>query len=380
VGIRKFVERVNKTHLGEYHGVLVSSSCVMRVISNRLRNPANQQTKGMTGHSNYVYFQKLTEGAAHTLIQNSTKKARAPIPPVDARHIGGQLNVMPHRRGAYLMRDLHQTPHGSAKCSEKHVKDGLCNKHKIDNTTIVHGGYSGEVDLIRDWGFAMWYGNHKRIQTIKNATAGEDELLAYALNNKSKLVCDLKRNSASGKNGVNRRIRWGVGQCQKKSNRKFRTYNVHTKKIQPCVTGKMNVDSINCPTISTRSFHKLPDRAQILVKDVAVLGRNMIQRYYKGEAFGDKKRNRFFSGCLNKEMGWSVRQSPFEYYDIQITSSDVKLHRHMDYKNDGRAGYNHTCVYSFFRTIAGVEYKVSIVMTTRNSAGSAMERFRETEN
>jgi len=380
VGIRKFVERVNKNHLGEYHGVLVSSSCVMRVISNRLRNPANQQTKGMTGHSNYVYFQKLTEGAAHTLIQNSTKKARAPIPPVDARHIGGQLNVMPHRRGAYLMRDLHQTPHGSAKCSEKHVKDGLCNKHKIDNTTIVHGGYSGEVDLIRDWGFAMWYGNHKRIQTIKNATAGEDELLAYALNNKSKLVCDLKRNSASGKNGVNRRIRWGVGQCQKKSNRKFRTYNVHTKKIQPCVTGKMNVDSINCPTISTRSFHKLPDRAQILVKDVAVLGRNMIQRYYKGEAFGDKKRNRFFSGCLNKEMGWSVRQSPFEYYDIQITSSDVKLHRHMDYKNDGRAGYNHTCVYSFFRTIAGVEYKVSIVMTTRNSAGSAMERFRETEN
>ena len=294
MGIRKFVERVNKTHLGEYHGVLVSSSCVMRVISNRLRNPANQQTKGMTGHSNYVYFQKLTEGAAHTLIQNSTKKARAPIPPVDARHIGGQLNVLPHRRGAYLMRDLHQTPHGSAKCSEKHVKDGLCNKHKIDNTTIVHGGYSGEVDLIRDWGFAMWYGNHKRIQTIKNATAGEDELLAYALNNKSKLVCDLKRNSASGKNGVNRRIRWGVGQCQKKSNRKFRTYNVHTKKIQPCVTGKMNVDSINCPTISTRSFHKLPDRAQILVKDVAVLGRNMIQRYYKGGAFGDKKRNRFF--------------------------------------------------------------------------------------
>ena len=150
------------------------------------------------------------------------------------------------------------------------------------------------MDLIRDWGFAMWYGNHKRIQTIKNATAGEDELLAYALNNKSKLVCDLKRNSASGKNGVNRRIRWGVGQCQKKSNRKFRTYNIHTKKIQPCVTGKMNVDSINCPTISTRSFHKLPDRAQILVKDVAVLGRNMIQRYYKGEAFGDKKRNRFF--------------------------------------------------------------------------------------
>ena len=380
MGIRKFVKRVNKTHLGEYHGVLVTSSCVMRVISNRLRNPANQQTKGMTGHSTYIYFQKLTEGAAHSLIQNSTKKSRAPIPPMDAKHIGGQLNVMPHRRGAYLMRDLHQTPHGSAKCSEKHVKDGLCNKHKIDNTTIVHGGYSGEVDLIRDWGFAMWYGNHKRIQTIKNATAGEDELLAYALNNKSKLVCDLKRNSASGKNGVNRRIRWGVGQCQKKSNRKFRTYNVHTKKIQPCVTGKMNVDSINCPTISTRSFHKLPDRAQILVKDVAVLGRNMIQRYYKGEAFGDKKRNRFFFGCLNKEMGWSVRQSPFEYYDIQITSSDVKLHRHMDYKNDGRAGYNHTCVYSFFRTIAGVEYKVSIVMTTRNSAGSAMERFRETEN
>ena len=249
----------------------------------------------------------------------------------------------------------------------------------IDNTTVVHGGIKGEQELIEDWGFAVWYGNHKEVRSIKNATCGEDELLAYALNNQSKLVSDLTRNSGSGSSSVNRRIRWGVGQNQEHTNKKFRTYNVHTQKIQDHITGTLGVDCINCPTISSSPFNNMDERAKIFVREVAGLGKKMISKYYKGDAFCDKKRNRFFSGCLNKEMGWPVYESPFEYFDLQITTSDVKLHRHMDYKNDSRHGYNHTFVYSYFRYIAGVEYKVSMVMTTRQNAGSAMERFRKAD-
>ena len=112
------------------------------------------------------------------------------------------------------------------------------------------------------------------------------------------------------------------------------------------------------------------------MKEVAALGKHMMKRFHGNDVLVDKERNNIFSGCLNKELGWRKNHAYFEYYDIQIMSSDVRLNRHMDYKNDSRDNFNHTCVYSFFRNIDSKEYKVSIVMTTRRDAGSAMETFR----
>ena len=98
----------------------------------------------------------------------------------------------------------------------------------------------------------------------------------------------------------------------------------------------------------------------------------MAKKYYGNKAFCDHARNKIFSQCLNKDLGWQKKHSPFEYYYIQILSTDVKLTRHMDYLNDWREYYHHNYIYSFFRAIEGTEYKVSIVMMTRKAAGSHM--------
>ena len=45
-----------------------------------------------------------------------------------------------------------------------------------------------------------------------------------------------------------------------------------------------------------------------------------------------------------------------------------------------RKGYEHCCVYSYVRTVKGVVYKVSVIMTTRCAVGSAMETIREKHN
>ena len=119
----------------------------------------------------------------------------------------------------------------------------------------------------------------------------------------------------------------------------------------------------------------MPLRARRFLKEVAKLGKRMLDQYHGPKAMRDQERNRIFSHCLCKELGWWKTHAPFEYYDIQIMSSGVRLHRHMDYKNDSRDGYDQTVVYSFFRTLSNVEYKVSIVMTSRCHAGAFMERI-----
>ena len=102
----------------------------------------------------------------------------------------------------------------------------------------------------------------------------------------------------------------------------------------------------------------------------------MARGYHGRSALNDGARNKIFSKCLSKELGWRADVCAFEYVDIQIMSEGIVLYRHMDYKNDSRHLYNHTFVYSFFRVIKKIEYKVSIVMTTRCDAGSFMDRIR----
>ena len=119
----------------------------------------------------------------------------------------------------------------------------------------------------------------------------------------------------------------------------------------------------------------MPIRARHFLKDVAKLGKVMMNRYLGPKAMKDPERNRIFSDCLCKELGWWKGHAPFEYYDIQIMSSGIKLHRHMDYKNDSRDGYDHTLVYSFYHKMKNVEYKVIIVIPSRCHAGAFMERI-----
>ena len=65
----------------------------------------------------------------------------------------------------------------------------------------------------------------------------------------------------------------------------------------------------------------------------------------------------------------------FEYYQILVTSDGAPLRRHMDYKNDWRKFFNHTYVHLFSQIVHEIEYKVSIIITTRRDVGKAMEKI-----
>ena len=332
-------------------------------------------TNGRTDKTTYVYFQKAS--GDHSLRQGvkEHRKERDVLPVEDVQYISAQLNLLPMRRGIYCMRSLNKIPHGGALLSDKITNDCLVEKQKIENATIVHGGERGELDLTKDWGFSVWFPNHRSIRRIKYATVGEDAVLQYALQNKTKLVVDMKRNSVDSTKGLSRRIRWGTGQNQPEWNAKYRCYDLDAGTLHKAKDENDAGRRVNCPTINTDSFWSMPLRARRFLKEVAKLGKRMLDQYHGPKAMRDQERNRIFSHCLCKELGWWKTHAPFEYYDIQIMSCGIKLHRHMDYKNDSRDGYDQTVVYSFFRTLSNVEYKVSIVMTSRCHAGAFMERI-----
>ena len=80
--------------------------------------------------------------------------------------------------------------------------------------------------LTKEWVLSVWFPNHIYIRRLKYATVGEGAVLLYTLQNKSKLVVDVKRNSVDSTTGLSRRIRWGTGQYQPEWNAKYRCYDL----------------------------------------------------------------------------------------------------------------------------------------------------------
>ncbi len=72
-------------------------------------------------------------------------------------------------------------------------------------------------------------------------------------------------------------------------------------------------------------------------------------------------------------MGFPQSTSLFEFFDV-IMTRNTTLQKHTDPKNDHRKGYNVCTVYSYVVNLDGVDYKVSIIMTTRTTVGSACDK------
>ena len=75
---------------------------------------------------------------------------------------------------------------------------------------------------------------------------------------------------------------------------------------------------------------------------------------------------------LNAAIKFPDSTALFGYYDI-IISQKFDSKNTLTKKNDGRTGYDHCAVYSFFQVIYGDEYRVSVVMTTRCSVGAVYD-------
>ena len=154
------------------------------------------------------------------------------------------------------------------------------------------------------------------------------------------------------KDSANVRIRFGFGRIQRQS---YKTNII--------------INGTTFPGANVEPFLLLPsslkDRLSILFNNSTAFTQLCLKN-----SFPNKDRNQNCAGHLNKLMGYPQSTSLFEYYDVVI-SRNVVLRKHCDSKNDHRPGYNLCSVYSYFTTIDRKEYKVSVIMTTRYTVGSA---------
>ena len=88
--------------------------------------------------------------------------------------------------------------------------------------------------------------------------------------------------------------------------------------------------------------------------------------------FPNNIRTKVFAKRLNNALGFPHSRAKFEYYDI-VLSCNLVLLKHLDTKSDHRKGYTICVVYSFYQVIECVQYKISIIMTTRNTVGCALD-------
>ena len=124
------------------------------------------------------------------------------------------------------------------------------------------------------------------------------------------------------------------------------------------------------PTIEFRHFTYLPKSLQYQLFQVFESGQ-LFAEASMHNMFSNNVRTNVFAKRLHTALRFPHSRSKFEYYDI-VLSCNLVLMKHIDTKNDHRKRYNICVVYSFYQFIACVQYKISMIMTTRNTVGCAL--------
>ncbi len=370
------MKHTNQTFLRKYPTLNITRRAVMRY-----RNRSSARTPTPYSMGCYMYFQDTYNGR-HSLARCKSAKAksRAHLPPKDLSHISREICIMPDVRYSYAVRSLHKRPHGSEHVKLWRVSDATLQKNKINTTTIDTANKKQPINMVPSFGLIVLPSKCLRMNSIPNFETGEDILLKDILFSGGGIV-DLQR-AESGINDINVRLRMGFGQAQPKSNDAYRGFCLKTQRILSKMdvakkgNGHNDKNVVGLPTLNISQFKKLSKPAQNFLMKVAEDGTDVVYQYFGKKAFDDDLRHTLFSEELFLGLGYPGLMAYWEYIDIVVTSGCIRLLRHMDYEDDSRENFDHTYVYSFFKILDGVEFKVSIIMTTRCDVGSAMDNIR----
>lgn len=316
----------------------------------------------------YMYFQHVKGG--HSLYCSNSDKHSGHLPPRDAPFIVDEMTVMPEFPYVYNAKLLSRLPHGSELVSKfKEVKASL-KKNNILSVEVDKSQAVGGMVRVKPFDFVINYKQSKLMNTIKQkAPKVEDDLIRYLIGaaKRGKLKKDLQRQDLEYQVNTNEdlqeRVLCGFGRNQEDGRADYLEY----KKIP-------------IPNLNVKAFLDLPRALRKKLYVIFSESAKMVKEEFP-DAFNDEGRKSIFAKLMREKLECDKKDPdfPWEYVDILVTC-DTKLSRHMDYKNDHRKGYEHCCVYSYVRTVKGVVYKVSIIMTTRATVGSAMETIREKHN
>jgi len=125
------------------------------------------------------------------------------------------------------------------------------------------------------------------------------------------------------------------------------------------------------PGANVKAFKEmpLPLRQQLMIVFEEA---TKFTRLWHKNSFPNPRCNKHCAGHLNTKLGFPSSTSLFEFVDI--FSRNTILPKHCDVKNCHREGYNECSVYTYYTTIEGDPFKVSIIMTTRTTVGCAFEK------
>jgi disulfide oxidoreductase YuzD len=266
----------------------------------------------------------------------------------------------------YLAEDLHHRAHGSVAAGDVLSHEIIFDTLWIPNDIISPPTATNTQSLETKNSITVAYSNNQHIQKLnKNLVGGLDWLHHDLTTNLLKCTgTDPTRSTGKVDHSLPSqtvRLRFGYGRVQKPSPSKV-NWTVHT----------WNYRGLHMPTIKYKPFTSLPNSLQKQLITVFEAGHIFAETHYN-HPFSNELRTQIFSKRMNRLLGYPNARFKFEYIDIVLTMN-TKLRKHIDGKNDHREGYNICVVYSYYCTMNDLEYKVSIIMCTRNDVGVAFDR------
>ena len=261
----------------------------------------------------------------------------------------------------YTCTDLHSRHHGSIHHKDIANKNILYEAVGISNKTLSLSSTGRRCvakhdDVTVAFEGAAYFKNLRKVMSSKckvDLAHFEYSLASHVLScGKTRDIVRCNGNLDPTQYSVNIRITFFFGRIQNAGNLLF--------------------DGATFPGVNVKSFESIPpalkNQLNILFQDSTLFTKSWIK-----ESFPNAARNAKCAGHLNAKMGFPKSTSLFEYFDVIICRNTV-LRKHMDEKNDHRKGYNICTVYSYCVMLNGEEYKISIIMTTRTTVGSACDK------
>ena len=265
----------------------------------------------------------------------------------------------------YFGKNFHARSHGSSSLDQQvsigHIFDLLQIDHvEICPASAGPDGYQSINDIHVAYPRNIILRKLDK-QIVRGLSSLHSQLTTQMLlghkTDKSRFYGSVDMNESSD----NLRITFGFGRVQKRSLLKKKW------KVQP-----WTFNNHDMPTLSINQFTILPKQLQEQLVQVFEAAQSFVESHYHNP-FPNELRTKQCSKRLNIAMGYPYGRFKFEYFDIVLSRNTI-LPKHIDSKNDHREGYNICAVYSFYQVIEGLEYRVSIIMTTRTTLGAAMKK------
>ena len=268
----------------------------------------------------------------------------------------------------YLVENLHSNWHGSVDMTQTDNLDLLFDYFNIQHGQISPQSAGGCRDGIQSMNnIYVAYKDSLPITLLERAMVPcglnrfHDNLTRQLLIEKGTDPARMSGQVVEGETSLNHRLTFGYGRVQP-------TVEDTTRwKVHPWTWKGEKM-----PTIRFLPFKVLPEELKPQLIKIFEAAQLFVDKNLPG-SFPVQRRTKTFSKLLNEMLGYPKAKFKFEYFDIVLSLNTI-LPKHIDSKNDNRQGYNLCCVYSFYQKNDNVEYKVSIIMTTRSAVGAAYDK------